>query len=111
MEQWFIVRYLKYMNHIVRFSFSYWRKIKLVAKFHFRDCLHVNLHPGTEPPLSVVNCLLLFARFHRDEFLSWDELIRVKKTRIKFYPAMKKRKKVVQTLHSGMKYYNEHAFT
>ena len=37
--------------------------------------------------------LLLLTRFCRDEISSRDELITVKKTGMKFYPGMKKRKK------------------
>ena len=49
--------------------------------------------PGTKSSLSMVKYLLLFRRFCRDEILSWDELIPVKKTGMKFHPRMKKRNK------------------
>ena len=43
--------------------------------------------------LSMVKCLLLFTRFCRDEIFSQDELISVKKTRMKFHSEIKKKKK------------------
>ena len=60
-----------------------------------RGCLHIKFHPGTKSSLSMVKCLLLFTRFCRDEILSQDELIHLKKTGMKFHPGMKKRKKDV----------------
>ena len=50
---------------------------------------------GIKSSLSMVKCLLLFTPFSRDEISSQDELIAVKKTGMKFYARMKKRKKDV----------------
>ena len=48
--------------------------------------------PGMKSSLSMVKRLLLFTHFCRDEISFRDGLISVKKTGIKFYPGMKKRK-------------------
>ena len=40
-----------------------------------------------------LKCLLLFARFCRDEISSRDELIPIKKTGMGFHPGMKNKKK------------------
>ena len=50
----------------------------------------MKFHPGMKSSLSMVKRLLLCARFCRDEILSRDELIPVKKTGMKFHPGMKK---------------------
>ena len=36
MGQWFIFQGLKYVNHIIWFSFNYWSKVKFEAKIHAR---------------------------------------------------------------------------
>ena len=48
--------------------------------------------PRMKSSLSMVNYILLFTRFCRDEVSSRDELIPVKKTGMKFHPGMKKNK-------------------
>ena len=63
----------------------------LIGKFHpgIKD-LHVFVsffHPGVK----LYPCL--FERMPTREISSWDELIPVKKTEMKFHPGMKKRKK------------------
>ena len=58
----------------------------------------MKFHPGMKSSQSMVECLLLFTRFCR------DELIPVKKTGMKYHPGMRKRKKDVLTLYPGMKF-------
>ena len=50
---------------------------------------------GMKSSLSMVKCLLLFTLFCPDEISSRNELISVKKTRIKFHSGMKKRRKKI----------------
>ena len=61
--------------------------------------------PGMKSSLSMMKCLLLFTHCCQDEISTWDELILVKKTGVKFHPGTKKkRKKYMQTLNPGMKF-------
>ena len=47
---------------------------------------------GGKSFLSMGNYFILFTRFCQDEILSRDEFIPIKKTGMKFYPRMEKRK-------------------
>ena len=74
--------------------------------------LHVKFHPGIKlVPGWNHPCLWwsfsLFTRFRRDEISSREELF----DRDKFILGWKEEKKDMSTLHSGMRFYNEHVFT
>ena len=88
-------------------TFSFLFKRVFTREISSRD----ETHPRMKSSLSMVKYLFLFTRFCQDEILSRDELISVKKTAMKFHPWMNTRKKDVQTLQPGMKFYNEHVFT
>ena len=70
-------------------------------KTSLRGCLHVKLHSGMKLvpdeiiPVYGEMSLTVYTFFCRDEISSRDELIPVKKTRMKFHLGMKKRKKDV----------------
>ena len=49
--------------------------------------------PRMKSSLSMMKCLLLFTCCCQDEISTWDELIPVKKTGVKFHPGTKKKEK------------------
>ena len=49
--------------------------------------------PGMKSSLSMIKSLLLFTRWCQDEISTWDELIPVKKTGVKFHPGTKIKEK------------------